>query len=322
MRIDEPALELSAQQHGLIAAWQLRALGATATEVDRLRRTSAHWTPLTRRVLARTGSPATSDRALMAAVLDASPGAAVAGSSAAAVWDAPGFRIEPIHVVRHRGISRRASPLATVHEVIDLLPHHIKLVRGIPVISPARTVCELAAVVHPDHLARVLDRFWSQGLLDGATFDRTVRELAGRGRKGSTTLRALNAERGPAYRPAGSGQERRFEQILVRHGEPPMRRQVDVGGEEWTGRVDYVDPDLPLIVEVQSERHHTALVDRAADARRLAALRAAGFHVIEVWDTQLWHEPASVVAAVRAARRELRARLATTSRRIGHSDVA
>lgn len=314
MRIDERALELSAQQHGLVAAWQLRALGATASEVDRLRRTSPRWTALTRRVLALTGCPATSDRALMAAVLDASPGAALAGASAAAVWEAPGFRIEPIHVVRHRGISRRGSPLATVHEVIDLLPHHIKVVRGIPVISPARTVCELAAVVHPDRLARVLDQLWSRGLLDGSTFDRTVRELAGRGRTGSTALRALNAERGPAYRPPDSGQERRFEQVLARHGEAPMRRQVNVGGEEWTGRVDYVDPDLPFIAEVQSERHHSSLVDRAADARRLAALRAAGFHVIEVWDTQLWHEPESVAAAVRAARREVRTRLASSSR--------
>lgn len=314
MHIDEPALELSARQHGLVAAWQLRALGATATEVDRLRRSSAHWTAITRRVLARTGCPATPDRALMAAVLDASPGAAVALSSAAAMWKVPGFRVEPVHVVRHRGISRRGSPLASVHEVIDLHPHHIKLVRGIPVISPARTVCELAAVVHPHRLARVLDQLWSRGLLDGATFDRTVRELAGRGRKGSTTLRQLNGERGPTYRPPDSGQEHRFKQILARHGEPAMRRQVDVGDEEWTGRVDFIDAELPLIAEVQSERHHSSLVDRAADARRVAALRAAGFHVIEVWDTQLWHEPEAVAAAVRTARREVRAQQAASSR--------
>lgn len=314
MRIDDRALELSAQQHGLVAAWQMRALGATASEVDRLRRTSPHWTALTRRVLARTGSPATPDRVLMAAVLDASPGAAAALTSAAALWEAPGFRLEPVHVVRHRGVSRRGSPLATVHEVIDLHPHHIKLIRGIPVISPARTVCELAAVIHGDRLARVLDRFWSRELLDGATFDRTVRELAGRGRKGSTLLRELNEARGPGYRPPDSGQERRFEQILARHGEPPMRRQVDVGDEEWTGRVDFIDAELPLIAEVQSEQHHSSLVDRAADARRIAKLRAAGFHVIEVWDTQLWHEPDAVVAAVRAARRDVRARLASSSR--------
>jgi very-short-patch-repair endonuclease len=243
----------------------------------------------------------------MAAVLDASPGAAASLTTAAAVWGAPGFRIEPIHVVRHRGISRRRSTLAVVHEVVDLHPQHIKLVRGIPVISPARTICELAAIVHPDRVARVLDRFWNRGLLDGVTFDRTVQELAGRGRTGSTLLRELNAARGPGYRPPDSGQERRFEQILERCGEPPMRRQVNVGGEEWTGRVDFIDPDLPLIAEVQSEQHHTSLVDRAADERRVAALRDAGFHVIEVWDTQLWHEPELVVEVISTARRQLRA---------------
>ncbi len=307
MRIEPAALSLSATQHGLIATWQLRALGATASEVDRMRRASMQWTPITNRVLARAGCAGTDDRALMAAVLDASPGAAISLRSAAAVWGAPGFRIQPIHVVRHRGISRRSSTLGVVHEVVDLLPQHIKLVRGIPVISPARTVCELAAILHPDHVARVLDRLWSKGLLDGATFDRTVRELAGRGRTGSTVLRELNAARGPDYRPPDSGQERRFEQIMEHHGEPPMRRQVDVGDEEWTGRVDFVDSELPLIAEVQSEQHHTSLVDRTDDARRLAALRAAGFHVLEVWDTQLWHEPEVVVEQVRQARRALRA---------------
>jgi very-short-patch-repair endonuclease len=289
MRLEHAAVELSERQHGVVAAWQLRALGATATEVDRLRRATPGWAAATSRVLLRGGSAATDDRSLMAAVLDASPGAVVSLTSAAAIWDAPGFRIDPIHVVRHRGISRRPSPLATVHEVVDLLPQHIKLVRGIPVISPARTVCELAAVEHRDRVERVLDRFWSRGLLDGITFDRTVRELAGRGRAGSTVFRELNDARGPGYRPPDSGQERRFEQILIRYGERPMRRQVDVGGDEWTGRVDHLDEELPLIVEVQSERYHRSLVDRASDERRIAALRAAGFRVLEIWDTDLWH---------------------------------
>ncbi|MGH9274064.1 MAG: endonuclease domain-containing protein, partial [Acidimicrobiales bacterium] len=306
MRLENAAVELSERQHGVVAAWQLRALGATTTEVDRLRRAAPRWAAATPRVLVRGGCPATDDRLLMTAVLDASPGAVVSLTSAAAIWDAPGFRIEPIHVVRHRGISRRPSSLATVHEVVDLMPQHIKLVRRIPVISPARTVCELAAVVHRDRVERVLDRFWNRGLLDGVTFDRTVRELAARGRTGSTLLRELNDARGPGYRPPDSGQERRFEQILVRHGERPMRRQIDVGGEEWTGRVDYVDDELPLIAEVQSEQHHTSLVDRASDERRLAALRAAGFHVLEIWDTDLWHEPDSVAETVRLARHQLR----------------
>lgn len=310
MQIEAEMVELSERQHGVVAAWQVRALGATTGELDRLRRSSADWHRVTERVLRRAGSADTDDQELMAAVLDASPGAALSLTTAAAVWGAPGFRLDPIHVVRHRGLSRRSSPLATVHEVVDLHPAHIKTVRGIPVISPSRVVCELAAVSHPDRVERVLDWLWNHHLLDGRTFQRTVGELAGRGRKGSPLLRELDAARGPGYVPPGSGQERRFEQILQRGCERPMRRQVNVGDdEEWSARVDYVDADgLPLIVEVQSEAHHTSLVDRAADARRHAALRAAGFSVLEVWDTQIWHEPDEVISLVREARRQLRAR--------------
>ena len=53
--------------------------------------------------------------------------------------------------------------------------------------------------------------------------------------------------------------------------------------------------------------YHSALVDRQHDERRLDALRAAGFEVVEVTDVQVWHRPHEVVAAVRSARDRLRA---------------
>jgi very-short-patch-repair endonuclease len=60
------------------------------------------------------------------------------------------------------------------------------------------------------------------------------------------------------------------------------------------------------VVEVQSELYHSALTDRVADAARVAALRSAGFEVVEVSEEQVWHRPAEVVQAVREARRRLR----------------
>lgn len=228
----------------------------------------------------------------MAAVLDASPGAALGGRTGAAFWGVPGYRAEPIEVLRPRGISRRRSPLAVVHEVVDLHPSQIKVVRGIPVASPARVVWDIAAITkNSERVARALDWLWSHRLLDGRAFHHSVRQLAGRGRTGSTLLRELDALRGPSYVPPASGLEARFAQIIENDGLPPMRRQVDSGDEEWCGRVDFRAPDLPLIVEVQSELFHSALVDKAADARRKAALEAAGFAVAEVTDTQVWHEP-------------------------------
>jgi hypothetical protein len=38
------------------------------------------------------------------------------------------------------------------------------------------------------------------------------------------------------------------------------------------------------------------------DAARSAALRAAGFEVVEVTEEQVWHRPDEVAAAVRTAR--------------------
>lgn len=253
-------------------------------------------------MLARTGVPDGAERDLMAAVLDASPGAAVAGPSAAYLWGVPGWRSEPVHVVRPKGISRRPTRLAIVHEVVDLHPTQVKVLGGIPVVSPARLVCELCAT-HPHRAERVLDRLWSDRLLDGRTFRRTVEQLAGRGRSGSPLMRELDLARGPSYVPPASSLERRFMEIVFE----PFDRQVDSGGEEWSGRVDFRHRHLPLIVEVQSERYHASLVDCAADARRRAVLERAGFLVVEVWDVDVWHHAAEVRAAVSAEIRRLRA---------------
>jgi very-short-patch-repair endonuclease len=304
MRLEQDVLDLSAKQHGAIATWQLRALGLGRDETHRLRR-STTWAPASTRVLVRTGAPATDDQRLMVAMLDASPGAAIAGTTAAAMWGAPGFSLAPIHLVRPKGVSRRPSRLAVVHEVVDLRPAHLKVIRGITVVSPARVVCELTGT-HPHRAERVLDRFWSERLLDGRTFERTVAELAERGRTGSTLMRELDASRGSGYVPPASGLERRFLQIC----EWRMERQVDSGGEEWCGRVDFRDSTLPLVVEVQSERYHASLVDRAADATRRERLERAGFVVVEAWDTEVWHQPATVNERIRLARWPLVARSA------------
>lgn len=299
MRMRAEILELATKQYSLVATWQLRAFGLTRDDLYRLRR-SDDWSPLSTRVLVRTGAAPSDDQRLMAAVLDASPGAVIAVPTAGWMWGAPGFRLNPIHVVRPKGMSRRPSPLAIVHEVVDLHPSHIKVMRGIPVISPSRVACELAGV-QPHRAERVLDWLWSERLLDGEAFRRTVSQMRDRGRTGSTLFRELDAARGPGYVPPASGLEKRFMSICLW----PMRRQVDSGGEEWCGRVDFRDFELPLLVEIQSERYHKALVDEVADAERKARLEAAGFTIVEIWDSAVWYRPDEVNEQIRQARHEL-----------------
>ena len=60
-------------------------------------------------------------------------------------------------------------------------------------------------------------------------------------------------------------------------------------------------PELPLIVEIQSERFHTSLVARADDVRRIERLRRAGFVVLEISDADVWTRPEAAVAPIAEA---------------------
>jgi very-short-patch-repair endonuclease len=175
--------------------------------------------------------------------------------------------------------------------------------RGVPVTTPALTMVHLAAVCHPERVGRALDRAWSEGLLDASTMYRLLDRIGARGRNGVGVMRRLMEHRGPSYTPPASNLESRFMQIIdVAPGLPSMRRQVELGGERWLGRVDFVWDDIPGLVEIQSERYHTAMVDRDADAARLRALEKAGFSVLEVWDDDIFHRPWVVIEQVRTFR--------------------
>ena len=89
-----------------------------------------------------------------------------------------------------------------------------------------------------------------------------------------------------------------------------MRRQVDLGTQEhWVGRIDFVDDQLPFSVEIQSELFHGSVLDRRRDKERIAAVRANGHHVLEIWETDLWRNPDKVIQDVRSARKRAAAGL-------------
>jgi very-short-patch-repair endonuclease len=298
--------EMSRRQLGLVLVGDLYTLGCTRDQVRHLVG-SRRLERLTRRVLRDPGAPRSERQRVLAGVLDASPAAAACATTAAAVWGVVGFDLVPVHVVRSDSASGRRSPLVVHHQFASLRRRHVTVLDGIPVVRPEVVVLQLCDQLHPQRAAAVLDNLWRRRLTSGPSLRLVLDDLAGSGRNGVTVMRELLDARGDDYVPPASGLEGRFEVILRRAGESPMRRQVDTGGELWIGRVDFRDLQLPLLVEIQSEAHHSALVDREHDARRLAALRAEGFEVIEVTDRQVWHRPDDVVAAVRAARQRLRA---------------
>jgi very-short-patch-repair endonuclease len=299
--LDADLRRLAERQHSVVGRHQSRDLGATRSQLEH-RAQGPDWERATPNVLRLRGSPTTDLQRAMTAVLDAGAGAVLSHQSAAALWELPGFRLRALEVTSVRIGPRRDQRLAKLHLTRVLPAPHVTRNDGIPVTTPARTVFDLAAVVHPLRVKRALETAWSKRLLDGVGMAAVLDDLGKRGRAGTTVIRELLADRGPGYIPPDSGLEARFNDILIRDGQRPMERQVHVGGDTWLGRVDFYDRAARLIVQIDSERYHAALVDREADEAQTAALKAAGFEVLRFTDFEVWYCAADVAAKVRRAR--------------------
>jgi very-short-patch-repair endonuclease len=168
-------------------------------------------------------------------------------------------------------------------------------------------VLHLCATEHPKRAERALDNAWSMRLLSGPSLTACIAQVGASGRNGTALVRELLERRGDEYVPPASNLERRAIKVLAPLG-VEFRRQVDLGGEKWDGRVDLVADRAPVVVEVQSERFHAALLDLEADALRRARLETDGYVVVEVTDVEVWSQPTvvrtRVGAAVRASSRE------------------
>ncbi|HEY6533551.1 MAG TPA: DUF559 domain-containing protein [Acidimicrobiales bacterium] len=88
-----------------------------------------------------------------------------------------------------------------------------------------------------------------------------------------------------------------------------MDYQVVLGGDERIARVDALDREALLVVQVDGDRHHTALLDVQRDERQDAALRSLGWTVLRIKEHDVWYQRDRVAQQVRAARLEGRTRL-------------
>lgn len=291
---------LAERQHGVVTRSQARDL-ASSRDTFRARIRSPGWVEATPLVVTMAGAPSTFYQECMIAVLDAGPGALVSHVTAAALWDLPGFGPSQVHVSRLRGRSGRDAACAELHEPRLLPHHHGSDFQGIPVTTVARTLFDLAGAVHPARAERALDNALNHKMVGLRMLRATTIELLERGRTGSALMRQLLAARGAGYIPPASGLEARFLALLAGAGIELPRGQVDLGAGIWVGRVDFFWRAEKLVVEIDSDRHHTAKLDRESDARRDDALRAAGFRVLRITEHQLRERPAEVVSLVRAA---------------------
>ena len=294
---------LASRQHGVVSVEQAAALGLDWN--CRLRLTgSGRWREVTPRVLESAAAGVSRGRPLAIATLHEGPRADVSHLTAAWWWRLPGFSMKPLTVCttdRNPG-----EAMFWDRHVVRSIPGHWRTVLdGIPIVRPELLLMQLCATVHPDRAARAMDNAWRMRLVSGRSLIRFLADHAARGRNGIALMRQLVDARGPDYRPPDSGLEGRVTSILANAG-MTFRRQVHLGDDDrWLGRSDFVADDAPLILEVQSEMYHSALLDVEHDRLRRERLEQAGFAFVEVTDVEVWTRPDVVVTRVRAALRSV-----------------
>lgn len=303
--IERELLRRARDQHGVIATHQARLVGSRAQIQHEFARPL--WTREAPQIYGVTGAPRTPEYCAMIRLLRSGPGTVVSHISALWMWAVVvGEWFDPLHVTRMRGsngVKVRAEAI-TVHETRKMPTHHVTTHRGFPIVTPARALADVAAREPLGRVERWLDRSWSLRLVSYQDLMTVLGDLNKKGRRGIRPLMRLVAMRGPDYVPPESGLESRLNTLLAREGLPGVRRQVELGGEVWLGRVDFVVDGASLVIEVQSDFYHGSLSAGRDDQRRQAALEAAGFRVLPLWESDIWMRPREVVSAVEAALRE------------------
>ena len=230
------------------------------------------------------GSPRTWEQRLVALTFAAGPQAAASHRSAAGLLDVPGFHrggLPEVTTPRARRHRSGAVP-GIVHRWRPFPSGHLTIIDGIVTTRIARTLVDLAGVVHPKRVERAVDNCLAAGTVTLESLRDTFSELAVRGRKGVAVMRSVLAERTAEIAAPASELEARFIELLRAAGLPSPVRQLDVGDDEgWIGRVDFAYPHVGLLVELDGRRHHSALLDRRADARRDDRMRLGGWRHVD-----------------------------------------
>lgn len=152
-RIDVVIAELAAGQHGVVARWQLVALGIGRGAIDgRILRKRLH--PVHREVYVLTPAPLENLGRWMAAVLAGGRDTALSHWSASTLWRLRRGMGPKCHVTAPR--RRRSNDKLTFHES-RLPPDEVTIEQGIPVTVPTRVALDLAPLLPSHILVRIIE---------------------------------------------------------------------------------------------------------------------------------------------------------------------
>jgi very-short-patch-repair endonuclease len=216
----------------------------------------------------------------------------------------------------HRRADRRLEVTATknlaspvpwlrVHRTNLLGPGDVAVCKGIPVTSPARTLFDIAARANSDDVELALDDGLRKGYYSVDYLKKVHQRLARNGRNGAGAMTALLERRSSGYVVPRSPLEGRVVQLMRKVKLPEASRQHPITARGRTYYADFAYPQIRVVIEAQSRRHHFSPDDWQHDLRRKSDLACAGWRLIELTWLDVTTEQARTMSLLRALRKEL-----------------
>jgi very-short-patch-repair endonuclease len=283
--------EIAGRQDNVISRTQLLELGAPTRMIER-RLESGRWRCLHRGIyLIGPAPPALGARA-RAAALACGDGAVVSHRTAAELWGLllPERESGDVHITVCERNPGARSQIRT-HRVRRLPEEEVAAKHGIPITTPARTICDLAAT----EPLRDVESALTEARIHRLATDRQIKAVIHNAptRPGAPIIRSLlEQEDDSGY--TRSKAERLLRDLIAKANlERPLFNEPLLGFV-----VDALWPQQRVVIEVDgyAYHHHRAAFER--DRARDQQLIAAGYTVIRVTWIQLRDRPIETIATI------------------------
>lgn len=294
--IDQVVAAIAGEQHGVVSTPQLLAAGFSRSGIARRVR-DGRLHPLHRGVYAVGHAAPSPTRRWMAAVLASrssrtrvSPRfaegsildrweAALSHRAAASLWGLLSIVDGPVDVSVPGDGGRARRKGIRLHRSLTLLPASVTIRRGIPVTTPARTIADLRRASNGKRAS-----------IGSRELRRAIRQA---------NVLGLPIEEGDRRRRERSDLEEDFFALCRRHRLPVPEVNVRVAGR----LVDFLWREAMFVVETDGYIYHRGRAAFEDDRGRDLSLRALGYDVVRIADSQIDEEPERVAEVVGAALR-------------------
>lgn len=297
MKADYDLAALAAKQAGYLSRQQIDEHGVSEAAIRW--RVEDGTLLVVRKGLYRVEGMTGDYRALIRGAMAILPNPTVSHESAAEGYGIPHIPRKRAVVTVH-GRTTHFFPGVQVHRSLDLIDEHRQLVDSLWTTTPARTLNDAAAVLHPQALRLATDDSLARGIVSIEEVQKVFDQVARRGRTGSGEMRKLLEERVGSAIISASRLERIAMNVFDLGGLP---RPIWQYPAPWDNekRIDFAWPHVRVGCECDSRRWHTRVTDFQRDRERDNLSLIHGWRIFRfTWDDFI-KRPDLVITQLRAA---------------------